>query len=570
MCDFFHKLVEAITHEMDLMSEFRGNSNILRFEDYMVIEKTNAFGWDILIRMELLPSLADQIEEAPLSTVEIVKLGIHISRALELCAQNNSIHRDIRPDTIFVSPRGGYKLGDFGIARRIEHTMSGLSNESMYAYMAPDIFKGEPSTPSADTYSLGILMYSLLNRNRTPFLPDFPQSIKSGIRAEALKKRFSGEPVPALKNVSPELNELVLKACAYDRDERFATPADMCAALETVAEAMSYVPAEVNIPLTAPAYTEKPSQPVTPEASIAYANAPASASAMGKVKKGFLIAGLCSFIAATVFAIIYFIPLLTGSTDLSLAGPALLAEHESPLLTSENPDSKDYPAGSSKSPPSDPLNFDFSGQRITDEKLVTMVADNTIPHNVKSLDLSHNQISDLAPLQTLTELEILNLNYNKIRNLAPLKSLTGLTVLYLDANLIENPGLRNLESLTRLTTLSMSGNEKISNLSPLNKLTGLTALYLNGNTIDSLPSINKLTKLQTLSLNNNRLKNIDTLRLFTELTTLELDNNAVTNLNPLKSLADLKFLSIRNNPSLRPAMINSLRDAIPDCEIILF
>ena len=138
---YFHTFVTDIIQEINLMSEFRGNSNIVSFEDHKVIEKSGEIGWDILIRMELLTSLTDHVMDKPLSQEEIIKLGIHICRSMELCAIHNTIHRDIKPDNIFVSRYGEYKLGDFGIARQIERTSSGLSKKGTYTYMTPEVFK---------------------------------------------------------------------------------------------------------------------------------------------------------------------------------------------------------------------------------------------------------------------------------------------------------------------------------------------------------------------------------------------------------------------------------------------
>jgi serine/threonine-protein kinase len=229
---YYHAFVADIVQEIDLLSEFRGNSNIVSFEDHKIIERPGEIGWDILIRMELLTSLTDYAHEKPLSTEDVVKLGVHICRALEICAVTNTIHRDIKPDNIFVSRFGEYKLGDFGIARQIERTMSGLSKKGTYTYMAPEVFKGEEYGASVDTYSLGIVMYRFLNRNRTPFLPEFPAPITPRDRDEALQRRMKGETPPAIPGVLPAVNAIISKACAFDRRRRFSSPAEMREALE--------------------------------------------------------------------------------------------------------------------------------------------------------------------------------------------------------------------------------------------------------------------------------------------------------------------------------------------------
>ncbi|MCL1853574.1 MAG: protein kinase [Peptococcaceae bacterium] len=230
--NFFRAQVSDIIHEIDLMSQFTGNSHIVSLEDHKVVEHPNEEGWDILIRMELLESLTARAESASIPPGEIIKLGIHICHALELCAGKNIIHRDIKPDNIFVSRYGEYKLGDFGIARQIDRTMSGLSKKGTYTYMAPEVFQGREYGANVDTYGLGIVMYTLLNKNRSPFLPDPPRPIMPRDREEALQRRMNGEPIPDLRGVSPRLNALVLRACAYNRQDRFSSPAKMRGLLE--------------------------------------------------------------------------------------------------------------------------------------------------------------------------------------------------------------------------------------------------------------------------------------------------------------------------------------------------
>ena len=127
--DYFRNMVEQIVQEIALMGELDGAPNIVSYKDHAVIPHQGEIGWDILIRMELLTPLLQRIEEAPLTEPEIVKLGIHMCRALELCEAKKIIHRDIKPENIFVSSTGDYKLGDFGVARTVDRTSGGLSKK---------------------------------------------------------------------------------------------------------------------------------------------------------------------------------------------------------------------------------------------------------------------------------------------------------------------------------------------------------------------------------------------------------------------------------------------------------
>lgn len=229
---YYGTLARDISSETTLMNQLRGNTNIVSFEDSRIIPKPNGIGYDIFIRMELLDSLTNRMVEKPFSQNEVVKLGSDICNALILCAKTGIIHRDIKPDNIFVSPNGDYKLGDFGIARQLEKTATFMSKKGTYNYMAPEVYKGEKYGATCDLYSLGLVMYRLLNKGRLPFLPAVPKPITANDREEALKHRFTGEQLPVPCDADEELSSIILTACAYEAKDRFASAEAMRTALQ--------------------------------------------------------------------------------------------------------------------------------------------------------------------------------------------------------------------------------------------------------------------------------------------------------------------------------------------------
>ncbi|MBQ6002990.1 MAG: serine/threonine protein kinase [Synergistaceae bacterium] len=245
---YFKGMVDDIVQEIDLMSIFRGNSNVVSLEDHEVVSKEgtegwDSIGWDILIRMELLKTLSSYITERPLNTEDVMLLGIDISHALELCAMKNVIHRDIKPDNIFVSEYGDFKLGDFGVARHIARVNSEMSKKGTPTYMAPEVFNNQEYGASVDLYSLGIVMYRYLNKNRVPFMPPFPEPIKPEDREKALMRRMRGEePLPDIPDIPLELNDFVLKACAFNPEERFKDATEFRTELERIAGVKSKAP----------------------------------------------------------------------------------------------------------------------------------------------------------------------------------------------------------------------------------------------------------------------------------------------------------------------------------------
>ena len=231
---YFHGIVEELMHEFSIMFKLKGTANIVSCEDLRVLEHPDGIGWDILIRMELLHPLLPYVYEHPMARRDIIRLGIDICKALELCQRYNVIHRDIKPENIFISDNGDYKLGDFGIARTIERTTSGLSKKGTYSYMAPEVYAGKEYGFSVDTYSLGLVLYRMLNKNRGPFLPQPPEAITFSSREQALARRMSGEALPRPFYGEGRLGEIVLKACAFDPKDRYSSPQQLRQELEAI------------------------------------------------------------------------------------------------------------------------------------------------------------------------------------------------------------------------------------------------------------------------------------------------------------------------------------------------
>lgn len=230
--EYFRNLVEDCIQEIYTMEHFCGNSHVVLFEDFKVVEYLDEIGWDISIRMEYLTSFMDYCTGKELTEKEVIKLGCDLAMALIYCRKLNIIHRDVKPENIFVSRFGDFKLGDFGIAREQAHTMSNMSKKGTYSYMAPEIYKGEKYDSSIDIYSLGIVLYKLMNQNRLPFLSLDKQLITYRDKETALARRMAGEKMPAPVNASAAFSHIILKACAYEPGKRYRKPEDMLRDLE--------------------------------------------------------------------------------------------------------------------------------------------------------------------------------------------------------------------------------------------------------------------------------------------------------------------------------------------------
>ena len=232
---YFRDYVKDLNREIALMSKLKGHSNIVSYEDHKMFPHEDGVGWDILIRMELLTPITSYLKQNHTFTRrEVIQLGMDLCKALEICQRYNIIHRDIKPANIFISETEDFKLGDFGVARIASASTGASTRAGTVNYMAPEVFRGEKYTSNVDIYSLGLVMYQLLNNNRMPLYPPYPQPITPSSRERAQAQRLSGAALPPPANAEGRLAEIVLKACAPDPAQRYDSPTVMRQALEAI------------------------------------------------------------------------------------------------------------------------------------------------------------------------------------------------------------------------------------------------------------------------------------------------------------------------------------------------
>ena len=213
--------MRELVNEYTLTQELNGCRNVVACHDVQCVQHTDGIGWDIYIRMELLKPLK-HVLSADYQEMAVLKLGLSLCNALLACQEHHIVHRDIKPENILVSDRGEFKLGDFGIAKVSEKTATGTMTGTM-GYMAPEVANRWHYGAQADIYSLGMVLYWMMNRRTLPFLP-FPPAIPTAAqRQDAANRRFAGEDFPPPVNGSQELKVVVMKACAFSTEERYQT-----------------------------------------------------------------------------------------------------------------------------------------------------------------------------------------------------------------------------------------------------------------------------------------------------------------------------------------------------------
>ena len=251
IAESYEQEIQNYVQEYMIMKELQGQSNIVSCDDFTVVPHENGIGGDIFIRMELLTSLQQILKDRMLSVEEIIKLGKDISRALILCESKNIIHRDIKPVNIMVSQFGDFKLGDFGVSKIMDHETFATPMGTP-EYQAPEVVHMERYGHRADIYSLGVTLYWLLNNRRMPFV-DANKKLDPMVNEAAKRKRYEGNKLPAPKNGSDELKKIVLKACEYDPEKRYASARELYDALDALG---NEEPTVDPVPVEKPANTE--------------------------------------------------------------------------------------------------------------------------------------------------------------------------------------------------------------------------------------------------------------------------------------------------------------------------
>jgi hypothetical protein len=226
----------------------------LRHPNIVQVFDFNADEGTYYMVLEFLPgeTLQDRLkrlsdEKRLLSIKESIQYTVNICDALGYAHQRGMVHRDIKPANIMLDIHNQAILMDFGIVKIVggdSHTATGAVVGTA-RYMSPEVIRAEMPDERADIYSLGVTLYEMLS-GRTPFIAD---------SAMTLMMMHLNDPMPDPRSlradVPQELVDVLLKAMAKNRNDRFRNAAEFAAALKGVLSALDTGTAYAPIPATA-------------------------------------------------------------------------------------------------------------------------------------------------------------------------------------------------------------------------------------------------------------------------------------------------------------------------------
>ena len=154
---------------------------------------------------------------------EAIDYMIQLADALYYAHQHGIVHRDVKPENIYVMSDGTVKLGDFGIAQADTSASTATRTEIVGSvhYMAPEITSGKPATGQSDIYSAGVTFFELI----TGHVPFIKRSAVE-IAVAHIKEKFPS-PKKYLPDCPKEVEKIIFKCTKKDFKERYKNASDL-------------------------------------------------------------------------------------------------------------------------------------------------------------------------------------------------------------------------------------------------------------------------------------------------------------------------------------------------------
>jgi len=224
-----HDAVERFRREARAIAKL-SHPNLVRLHDF-----GKSLDGRVFLVMELLDgkTLDVHAAERRIPWREAIKLAIQAARALETAHEAGLVHRDLKPQNLFLTSAGELKLLDFGVAMALADTTDTEKRQKGFAvfgtpeYMAPEQVAGEPVDARCDLYALGCVLYELLTGS-VPFEGSPVVVMGKQLREQPERPRIRAPEA----GIPADIEAVVMKALAKSKEDRYPTARAMREAME--------------------------------------------------------------------------------------------------------------------------------------------------------------------------------------------------------------------------------------------------------------------------------------------------------------------------------------------------
>ncbi len=232
-------LPREFMHDLEFRARFAREAKVIAGLEHPAIVPVYDFGEDngqpyLVMRIMRGGSLLDRLQQGSIPIDETAEILKRLGSALDRAHKQGIIHRDLKPSNVLFDEYGDAYLADFGIVRVTTSSDALTASGSLMGtptYMSPEQVYGDKELDGrSDIYALGVILFQMLT-GTVPYEADTP--------ARMMMKHIM-DPIPEIKRVRPDLpddfEEVIHKAMAKERNERYPSAKDLSSALTAITQ----------------------------------------------------------------------------------------------------------------------------------------------------------------------------------------------------------------------------------------------------------------------------------------------------------------------------------------------
>ena len=212
--DYFKELTDGVAEEAQLLKKLAKLEGFLPYDNWQIVPmEDNQLGYNIYLISSYKRSLEKYLRRNTMTHLGAINLGLDLCSALSIARRAGHIYADLKPTNIFMSEEKQHRIGDLGFLELDSLKYTSLPSKYISEYTAPELRDALSTVnTTVDTYAVGMILYKIYNNGQLPVLEE-------------------DEPIAPPANADYELAEVILKAIAWNADERYADPMEMGRAL---------------------------------------------------------------------------------------------------------------------------------------------------------------------------------------------------------------------------------------------------------------------------------------------------------------------------------------------------